>query len=77
MWYVNKIWIAFCEYKISIGQMEPVGFNLSQIFWYNFQLRDIWDKVFKNGSSKICGRQPLRNLKKYGLLKQTISLQTF
>ena len=28
-----------------------------------------WDKVFKNGPSKICGRQPLRNLKWYGLLK--------
>ena len=22
-----------------------------------------WDKVFKNGPSKICDRQPLRNLK--------------
>ena len=21
----------------------------------------IWDKVFKNGPSKICGRQPLKN----------------
>ena len=21
----------------------------------------IWDKVFKNGASKICGRQPLKN----------------
>ena len=21
-----------------------------------------WDKVFKNGPSKICGRQPLKNL---------------
>ena len=26
----------------------------------------IWDKVFKNGPSKICGRQPLK--KGYGLL---------
>ena len=26
----------------------------------------IWDKVFKNGPSKICGRQPLKNLKEYG-----------
>ena len=26
------------------------------------------DKVFKNGPSKICGRQPLKNLKGYGLL---------
>ena len=31
----------------------------------------LWDKVFKNGSSKICGRQPLKNLRGYSLLKQT------
>ena len=30
---------------------------------------DIWVKVFKNGPSKICGRQPLKNLKGYGVLK--------
>ena len=36
-----------------------------------------WDKVFKNGSSKICGRQPLKNLKGHRLLKQTTSLQIF
>ena len=29
----------------------------------------IWDKVFKRGLSKFCGRQPLKNLKGYGLLK--------
>ena len=28
----------------------------------------IWDKVFKNGPSKICERQSLKNLKGYGLL---------
>ena len=27
-----------------------------------------WDKALKNGPSKICGRQPLKNLKGYGLL---------
>ena len=37
----------------------------------------IWDKVFKSGPSKVCGRKPLKNLKGYGLLKQTISLQVF
>ena len=26
-----------------------------------------WDKVFKNGARKICRRQPLKNLKGYGL----------
>ena len=30
---------------------------------------DIWDKVFKNGPNKNCGRQPLKSLKEYVLLK--------
>ena len=30
---------------------------------------DICDKVSKNGPSKICGKQPLKNLKGYYLLK--------
>ena len=29
----------------------------------------IWDKVFKNGSSKVCGGQPLEKLRGYGLPK--------
>ena len=29
----------------------------------------IWVKVFKNGLNKICGRQRLKNLKRYGLPK--------
>ena len=37
----------------------------------------IWDRVFKNGQSKICGRQALKNLKGYDLLKQSITLQLF
>ena len=41
-----------------------------------FLLYCIWDKVSKNGSSKICGRHPLKNLKGYGL-KQTISFEFF
>ena len=28
----------------------------------------MWDKVFKNGPSKMCGRQGFKNLKWYGLL---------
>ena len=31
-----------------------------------------WDKVFKNRPSKICGRQPLKNLKGYGTIQSTI-----
>ena len=29
-----------------------------------------WNKVFKNGPSKICGRQPLKNLNGYGCLSK-------
>ena len=32
-------------------------------------LKIIYDKVLKNAPSKICGRQPLKNFKGYGLLK--------
>ena len=48
-----------------------------QILKLDYYSIDKWGKVFKNGPSKICGRQPLKNLKGYGLLKQTISLQIF
>ena len=37
----------------------------------------IWDKVFKSGPSKICGRQPLKNLNGYGLLLTWSILQYF
>ena len=33
------------------------------------ELENKWNKVFKNGPSKICGKQSLKNLKGYGLLK--------
>ena len=29
-----------------------------------------WDKVFKKGPSKVCGRQPLKNLKGYVCLSK-------
>ena len=38
---------------------------------------NIWVKVYKNGPSKIRGRQPLKNLKWYGLPKLIISSQSF
>ena len=48
----------------------------SQFFWVKIINKRcyIWDKVFKNEPSKICGRQSLKNLKSYGLLRWTISL---
>ena len=35
----------------------------------NQWFRSVWVKVFKNGPNKICGRQPLENLKEYCLPK--------
>ena len=34
-----------------------------------FDVFIVWDKVFSNGPSKLCGRQPLKNLKSYDLPK--------
>ena len=35
------------------------------------------DRVFNKGQSKFCERQPLKKLKGYGVVKQTISIQIF
>ena len=40
-------------------------------------LKVLWNKVFKNGQSKICGRQLLKNLKGYGLLGRPLLLGPF
>ena len=51
--------------KDVIWSLEEVGENL--ITWFSsnhMRLNpDKWVKVFKNGPNKICGRQPLKNLK--------------
>ena len=38
-------------------------FILSYLIFSDKRKLDIWDKVFKGGLSKFCGRQPLKNLK--------------
>ena len=40
------------------GNILPVEFRLM-----NSEDIVIWDKIFKNGPSEICGRQPLENMK--------------
>ena len=47
-------------------------FCIKEIGFYIFpeDVKYIWVKVFKNGSSKICGRQPLKKLK--GCLPQSL-----
>ena len=43
------------------------------LIWRYGRYINIWDKVFKNEPSKICGRKPFKNLKSYGLFRHTIS----
>ena len=35
----------------------------------------IWDKVFKIGLSKFCGKLPVKSLKEYGLLRCKYPMQ--
>ena len=69
-----------------LALIEKLAFYNKQLYGFIISIKEIivccnvmdkWDKVFKNGPSKICGRQPLNNLKRHTLLKQTISLQIF
>ena len=50
-------------------------------YWHFYQVFhkcwNIWDKVFKSGPSKICGRQPLKNLKGWSLLVTLVSNCSF
>ena len=46
-------------------------------FSINYPYNSNWVQVFKSGTSKICGRQPLKKLKGYGLLNQNMSLHIF
>ena len=50
----------------SIGVLQKAALK-------NF-LNFMWGKEFKNASSKIWGRQPLKNLRWYGIPRQTISI---
>ena len=57
----GESWLRICIYSKNLLR----SFQRSYVF--------IWVKVIKNGPSKICGRQPLKNLKLYDLLRQIIS----
>ena len=54
---------AKCQIRIIIIQIKLIN---------DISMTRMWDNVFKNGASKICGRQPLRNLNGYGLLNAYI-----
>ena len=54
------------QFQTAIIFANLIPFFQIQVYKFGTIIRD---KVFKNGPSKICGRQPLKNLKGYGLLE--------
>ena len=46
--------------------MIDVSISVKLQSLYLHDKSDIWAKAFKHGPSKICGRQPLKNLMEYG-----------
>ena len=53
---------SLLDYKFRVFLLLP-GFSMLIRSKYEILLRYKWVKVFKNRTSKICGRQPLKNLK--------------
>ena len=64
------------EYNWLLDMINKRWRNDCKRFQGSFKKRSqtilIWNQIFTNGPSKIFGRQPLRSLKWYGLLKQNI-----
>ena len=60
----NFLFRKFCWVLILCMRNCSFFGNRFCLFW-----NQIWDKVFKNGPSKICGTMPLKHLKGYGLLE--------
>ena len=68
----TQAYLKLCQIYLMT---EPFFKNKGRNPWTNLAKKNIldvwqgskWDKVFKNGPSKICGRQPSKNLKGYGL----------
>ena len=56
---------SYAFHRITYTPVQlNVGYNESLfVTFFVFYMNIIWVKVFKNGPSKICGREPLRNLK--------------
>ena len=59
--------------RFQINSWTFHDFHFIADIWQGFK----WGKVFKSGLSKFCGRQSLKNLKGYGVLKHTISFEIF
>ena len=73
----SKLLVLVVCVDLRFGQEVLFEWYPDRICLQKCKLWVIRFKVFKNEPSEICGRQPLKSLKCYGLPKQTISLQIF
>ena len=76
-WRLTVYWVKYATIQFRENSYSDIIFAVTVRTFSNawpFHWSNIWDKVFKNGPSEI---QPLKNLKWYGLPKQTISLKIF
>ena len=62
-----------CNTGLKWVKLKKKRVRVENLRMKNYAYISICDKVFKNEPGKICGRQPLKNLKGYGLLKQVLS----
>ena len=70
-------WNIFCwMYSLTKWKWE-IQKRESKINLKYFSGCEIRDKVFKNGPRKICGWQPLKIFKEYGLLSRPYSFKAF
>ena len=67
----------YCNVMPCPKKVKPLQSDIAFPYLKLFDNKYNRDKVFKNGPSKIYRRQPLKNLKRYGLPNQTIPLQMF
>ena len=68
-WCKSEINLLLVMSPLPINKYKPVMLRVAQGL--------IWIKVFMNGPSKICGRQPLKHLNWYDMSKKTTSIQIF
>ena len=66
-----------CGHEMIAWILSIVLFSRSFFLSFCNIYKVIWDKVFKSGLSKFCGRQHLKNVQGYDLFKKTISLEIF
>ena len=75
---INAVFAISClagSCQVTMSQVIQHWFT--NITLLNVIIQLIWQKVFKNGPSKICGKEFLKNWRGMVCFRQTISLQIF